>query len=889
MLAAAGTPPDWHKCHPFTPLLGACTDVALIRAFLQFPTGFGYMPHATLASQFAVDWACLFPEEAALPLLRDALPAALQKPSYGPLLKTPPREIAEAIACFRTPEAAAILAPYFGHAVLGPIVAAYFKDAPELQGALQQQAKGKSRAAEAAARLLETAKAKRPRGPTAATREVPAILRERPWRPRKGDKPVVLRLAIPAGAEERVELTDAERKATFDARGIPIRDMTAKELGDWREAVKKNEYAHADFDPDWHQGAQIYLRVPEEEGLRAWNDAGATLLRDEMAYLARYGVAAIPGFLKRDWVGWLNYTEVGDDPMGIMHHIVSPRLAPQMARVMARRKKFRREGQAWLLRHPAVAAQGLIPDAFGPPGQARDDAAQALLFLAAKGATETLREGARAYGAAARAALDALLARDPLAIEVKPPKLPDFLRPDDLPPVLTRSGARLPDDAMDALVELASVAPLDPPYAGVTAARDALDATSLAAFARELLEQWLLAGAHGRFEWMLFASAHFPGDDATRRVATLARDWARRDREKARRACAALAAIGSDLALLHLGHVAQTSRFEDLRKDARGLLDEAAAARGLSRDALEDRIVPDLDLDTGGTLHLSFGPRDFTVALDERLRPRVRDASGAVLPSLPRAVKTDDAAKAKAARARFDLLKRDASHVADRQLRRLEAAMVAGRDWSWEDFQARVATHPLLLPLVRRLVWEATTAKGTRLLRVAEDGTLAGQDDTLVAPPAGARVRIAHPARMTERARAAWARILGDYELLQPFEQLGRAVLLPTAEERAARRVERTAGVRAAAKKVLGTLEARGWRRDDRGHVSAYLRPVRTAAFEVCLPITPGIPMDDVGDAPEQTIGALELRGAGAEDATFGSLDVVDFSEALRDALTLGG
>ena len=48
-----------------------------------------------------------------------------------------------------------------------------------------------------------------------------------------------------------------------------------------------------------------------------------------------------------------------------------------------------------------------------------------------------------------------------------------------------------------------------------------------------------------------------------------------------------------------------------------------AENRGLTMAELEDRLAPDLGLDSSGSLTLDFGPRQFTVGFDETLKPVV--------------------------------------------------------------------------------------------------------------------------------------------------------------------------------------------------------------------------------------------------------------------------
>ncbi len=850
------------ETHAFSFLLSACGDPALIREFLALRF------QRTHVSQHALDLAIALSPHDALEIFRENLDALLVKPKYGPLLKTPPRDVAQAIALFRTKEAAAILAPYTGHAVIGPIVADFFRDAPELKNALEDIAKGKTKAADAAQRVIASG-AKRAGGAVAKEEDVPRVLRERPWRRAKDapkSAPRVIALTLPKNAKEHIDL-EGVVLAKSDAR-----DMTAAELEKWRREVKKKGgFAYADVQTIYKKGHAEYARVPDKEGLRAWNEAHV-FVQTYTSWLARHGVSAIPGFTKRDWVRWLAYQDSDDGDeryVDVLARIVSPRIAPVMARIAARRKNFKQRPIAWMLEHAETAALGLVPDAVGKAGEARDDARAALALMARKGAADAVRKVARDYGSEAAAEIDALVSRDPLALDATPPKPPSFLRIGDLPiPTLApnASGARLGDDAFDALLEMLRVAPLDPPYPGIEEVRRACDAKSLGALALELTEQWVLAGCNGRFEWMLFAAAHFPSDDGTRRVAQLARDWARRDRKKAPRGCSALAGIATDAALMHLGHIAATSRFDDVRRAASTLLDEAAAARGIGRAELEDRTVPDLELGASGTIELSFGKRAFTVTLDEALKPVIVNEK-----AFPRANKDDDATLVKAARARFDALKRDCAAIADRQIRRFESAMITARTWTAEDFRARVATHPLLRHLARRVVWEALPAKGAHYtFRVAEDGTLADVRDAAIDLGA-ARVRIPHPARMTAADRTAWSTLFGDYHIVQPFEQLARVVPPPpTNDERIARKITTHAT------KLLGTLESRGWRRDNRGYVHAYTRALVTGG-EARIAIKPGISMEDVAHAGDQTTEGAELPVAQS------ALDPVDYAEITRD------
>jgi len=72
--------------------------------------------------------------------------------------------------------------------------------------------------------------------------------------------------------------------------------------------------------------------------------------------------------------------------------------------------------------------------------------------------------------------------------------------------------------------------------------------------------------------------------------------------------------------------------------------------------------------------------------------------------------------------------------------------------------------------LARRLVWRDARGK---LFRVAEDGSFATADDDVM--EVQAPVRIADPSAMTADERFRWSEVMASYEIVQPFDQLGRA------------------------------------------------------------------------------------------------------------------
>ena len=320
-------------------------------------------------------------------------------------------------------------------------------------------------------------------------------------------------------------------------------------------------------------------------------------------------------------------------------------------------------------------------------------------------------------------------------------------------------------------------------------------------------------------------------------------------------------------------------------RNPKGLgMEEEEGFRIVPGDVLQpktvDRLVPTLGLDDDGAGILDFGARKFTVAFDERLAPVVRDASGAVLADLPKPAKTDDAAKAKEAKAKLGALKKDAKTTASLQIARMERAMRTGRLIAHDLFMDAFARHLWMRHLAQRLVFGAHDPSGKLLstFRVAEDGTLANEMDAEYKLPKDAHVSVLHPARMPKDALAKWADVFGEYKILQPFPQIARPVHAPTDAERNGTRIERFRGKDATYGALRG-LESRGWQRwmDD---VVRFVKPLGKDKAYVELETDPGWhPSQTADDIEPQKLGDVVV----SFDGTFAAVDPVVFSEIVYD------
>ncbi|MBW6439509.1 DUF4132 domain-containing protein [Actinoplanes hulinensis] len=713
---------------------------------------------------------------------------------------------------------------------------------------------------------------------------LPPLLADPPWRRRRASPPVVL--ALPAlDAPDGVVWRSGEREEWLSTPA----DLVGP--GDWAgvaERLRRGETV------DQRVAAEFFVNGPEETArslLAEWKPVptpgcGAWMRR----IVARFEVDALPPLrhlARNDGVeGWV-----------LMQPFTAADVAWRMQARPSDRSRHASLARAWLDRHPEFAARYLLPRAFGPDGPARRAAQITLVSMVSAGHTEAIRSVAAFHGPEAAAAVEALIVTEPTEIlPGKLPAIPKWFDPALLPPVRLRRPAE-PDDG-PALVlpagllrELAMVfalhQPPTEPYPGVEIVQAACEPADLARFAWGVFDAWLAAGANGRQGWALDALGLVGDDEVVRRLTPLIMEWpGQSGHARAVTGTGILAAIGTDVALTHLQRIVERSRFNGLRAAAERQVAHVAETMGLTAEQLADRLVPDLGLDGDGSLTLDYGPRRFVVGFDEELKPFVVDGAGKRLKNLPKPGARDDAERATAAYQRFTALKKEVRALAADQIRRLERAMVTGRRWPEEEFRRYYAGHPLVRHLTRRLLWGRYDGSGALIggFRVAEDGTLADVRDDVTTIAGDETIGVVHPVHLGA-ALPLWSEVFTDYQIVQPFAQLGRETAALTPAEAAGCKITRFRGRRVPTGAVLG-LERRGWRRERPldGGVQIQITVSPIDGLEVVLDLDPGIAAGAVDLFPEQTLGELGYRG---RVAALGDLDPAVVSEVLRDLESL--
>ena len=690
----------------------------------------------------------------------------------------------------------------------------------------------------------------------------------------------------------------------------------------WQSAVVRAKQADSYF--SGYLNATDIVALPEPMGLAFWNaTAGDVVMYDAEAACLQWGVAALPGLVALASAR-PNEHLAQAAPYG------SVNLAEVAARAAFKSKQARALGLRWLLRWPEHAAAGLLPAALGKAAGPRELAGKALRLLAARGHADVVQAVAQRHGdAAIAAAVQAVLDEDPLdQYPAKLPVLPEFWQPSVWARPVLRTGQALGDEALQALGTMLAFPRVEGLYAGIEQVQAACTPASLAEFAWDLFSAWLAAGAVAKDNWAFTTLGLFGDDDTARKLTPLIRAWpGEAAHARAVLGLDVLEAIGTDTALMLLNGIAQKLKFKGLQDKAKEKIEAIAEARGLTAQELEDRIAPDLGLDEQGALVLDFGPRQFKVGFDETLKPWVRDFTGgkpgARLKDLPKPNKADDEALAAEASERYKLLKKDAKTIAAQQIQRLETAMCEQRRWQPEHFRAFIADHPLVRHIAQRLVWgvfvvEAEKSGGGPAIpvapdeqdaeapvsfpshggtlqtcfRLAEDGSLTTADDEAFALPEApdaqhaVRIGVPHALHMAPEDAQAFGQLFADYELLQPFAQIGRDTYALTEAERAGSKLTRWVNHEVPTGSVMG-LTHKGWLRGDAqdGGWIGCMEQHLASGMRIDLSLDPGMVVGDIGWEPLQKLGEVTLFASvswQADERTWSRVDEIEASELIR-------
>ena len=356
-----------------------------------------------------------------------------------------------------------------------------------------------------------------------------------------------------------------------------------------------------------------------------------------------------------------------------------------------------------------------------------------------------------------------------------------------------------------------------------------LDERELHRYMAELFDKWLGSGAEAKKKWVLYAASIHGGEEIVPAFKKQIQEWPQHARgAMAAEAVKALALNGSAQALLLVDQISRKFKFRQVKAAAAQALDFAAASLGISREELEDKIVPTLGFGENMERIFDYGGRQFAVYLTPALELEIQDGEGKRLKNMPAPGKRDEEEKAAAAYEEFKQLKKQLKTVAANQKLRLEQALTSERLWKAGQWKELFVKNPVMHQFAIGLIWGIYTdgALGDTF-RYMEDGSFNTVDEEEFDFPDEGMVGLVHPIELSEEALAAWKEQLADYEVTQPISQLERPMYRVAETEKGTKELTRFGGMLINGLSLSGKLLGMGWYRgsvQDAGVYSTFYR-----------------------------------------------------------------
>lgn len=362
-------------------------------------------------------------------------------------------------------------------------------------------------------------------------------------------------------------------------------------------------------------------------------------------------------------------------------------------------------------------------------------------------------------------------------------------------------------------------------YAGMTSpARSALadciaadlDQKDLEEFSADIFARWYDNGAETKYKPALYFCAIHGGQKMVETLIRNIKEWSEAMRSAiAAETVFALALNGSNEALMSVDNMSRKFKNKRVRAAAVEAMASAADTLGITTEELADRIVPDLGFDRNLCRVFDYGKRQFNVYLKPSLEMEIF-AGDKQIKALPKPGTTDDKETAEAAYNEFKEMKKQLKNVVTAQRARLEYVLMCDRKWTSENWEKLFVGNAVMHCFAVGLIWgiyENGSLKDT--FRYMDDGSFTTADGDEFTLPNDAQIGLVHPLELTEDQISVWKEQLSDYELTQPFDQLGRTVFRPDDKELPCNCITRFENFPVNSVALINKMTKSGWYKGD--------------------------------------------------------------------------
>lgn len=153
---------------------------------------------------------------------------------------------------------------------------------------------------------------------------------------------------------------------------------------------------------------------------------------------------------------------------------------------------------------------------------------------------------------------------------------------------------------------------------------------------------------------------------------------------------------------------------------------------------------------------MTYGSRQLTVKLDDKMKVVLVNESGKTIKSLPAARQDDSPEQVSQAKKDFSACKKTLKQVIDLQSKRLYEAMCLQRRWCFSDWQQYLLEHPIMTRLVQQLVWHVQDKGEQYFVRPTPELELIDIEDDDHTPSENAVISVAHASGLDADEINSW-------------------------------------------------------------------------------------------------------------------------------------
>ncbi|MDE6086779.1 MAG: DUF4132 domain-containing protein [Oscillospiraceae bacterium] len=277
--------------------------------------------------------------------------------------------------------------------------------------------------------------------------------------------------------------------------------------------------------------------------------------------------------------------------------------------------------------------------------------------------------------------------------------------------------------------------------------------------------------------------------------------------------------------------MARKFKNKQVRSAANAALQQAANVLGITREELADKIIPDLGFDENLCRVFDYGTRQFQVYLTPSLELEIYEGEKK-FKNLPKPGAKDDPEKSAQAVKEFKEMKKQMKATIQSQKSRLEYALLCDRKWTIQGWKDLFIKKPVMHCFAIGLIWGVyQDQKLIQTFRYTEDGSFNTSDSDEYEFPEDTesiRIGLVHPVELEQDVISEWLEQLADYEITQPFAQLGRKVYRLLPEESGKTAVQRFSGNEMGNVTLAGKMLKAEWSKGDAQDGGAFYEFTRT-------------------------------------------------------------